>query len=668
MATTSSSVEQNDAPSADLDARITCREALKALIPQAFDSDGGFSMEAIRLAIGEEPRWQEKRFGLFWPGKEAALKATAAPLPFSLGPDLAASVDFHATRNVFIEADNLAALRLTQNAYAGQVKLIYVDPPYNTGNDFVYKDNFADPLQAYLAQTGQLDADGRRVEAGAAGDGGRRHGRWFDFMYPRLQLAQRLLREDGAIMVACDDNEMAHLRLIMNEIFGEENFVGTMVWQGVRNNNSDFLSSAHDYMICFAKNVSHLRSNGQRWMIRKDGLDRVKSVAADCVKKHAPDWEAATAAMRNWFRASGKDLDPSVRMYDHIDGNADRGHLYQPGDLGDPGAGGRAYDVLHPITRKPVSVPKRGWMLTPDSMKRLLAEERIHFYADETRTPRIKRYLQDTESMTMSTVFEQSRQAATQRLSAMMGGILFDYPKDETVIARFIEATTDDGDIVMDFFGGSGTTGHAVWLQNAKDGKNRRFVLATLPEPVAKGSVAEKAGYAKISDITIERLRRSAEKVKADNPAWTGDAGFRVFRLGEEKLAWRNNIRSEADLLSMLDEIIADKESDKADTHLVWREALKAGYRLDATITEPLAGIHLVEQVDRQTWIAFLRDREIPANAPMKIGGPLRLKLLTAGAKFGDDVIVIERNIDANDTINVSSHFQTTLVGLRSAQ
>lgn len=273
------------------------------------------------------------------------------------------------------------------------------------------------------------------------------------------------------------------------------------------------------------------------------------AAATRCVKDHAPDWKAATAAMKTWYRGLPKDHPAQgVKHYDHIDGYDERGNLFFPGDCSWPGGGGPTYEILHPLTNKPCATPSRGWCIpSRERMHHLISDGRIHFRDDETKVPNFKRYLRDTESWTMDSVFYQDRRAATQRLTALLGETLFDYPKDETVIARFIEATTDDDDIVMDFFGGSGTTGHAVWLQNARDGKSRRFVLATLPETVAKGSVAEKAGYATISDITLERLKRSASRVKADNPGWTGDAGFRVFRLAEEKLAWRNDIRTEAD-------------------------------------------------------------------------------------------------------------------------
>ena len=622
MTATSNGAERDNTTSSDLDSRIMTRDALKALIPQAFDSDGGFSMEAIRLAIGEEPSVRDTRFGLFWPGKVEALKSTASPLPFSLGPDLAASRDFHATKNVFIEADNLVALRLMQNAYACQVKLIYIDPPYNTGNDFVYKDDFKDPLNAYLAQTGQLDEDGRRTSAGAMGDGGRRHGRWFDFMYPRLQLARRLLREDGMIAVSIDDHEQHHLRMLMDEVFGEENFIAQIAWRRTENQaNIGSFARVKEYVLLYARSI------------REAVIHRV---ALSNRAKAAYSYTCSTTGKK--FRR-GNLIEKTRGRYSYPYMLADGTNIDGP------------------------------WMVPQDELLRLVQDNMVY---ESSGSVYKKKFLDELEGQIPNDFWSSdvgSNQDGTDELTDIFAGNNpFSFPKPTSLIAQIVSIGAGDGDIVLDFFGGSGTTGHAVWLQNARDGKNRHFVLATLPESVAKGSVAEKSGYSKISDITIERLKRSMEKVKADNPGWTGDAGFRVFRLAEEKLAWRNDIRTESDLLSMLDEIIADTVSNKVDTHLVWREALKAGFRLDAPITEPGPGIYRAEEDERVTWIALLRVREIPVNAPMKLGGPLRLKLLAAGATFGDEVIVIERNIDANDTINVSSHFRTTLVGLRSAQ
>ena len=640
------------------------REEIRTLVPEAFDADGGFNIEALKLAIGIDPECAEKRFGLVWPGKEQAAAMVNAPHRWHLYPDRDASVEFEETKNAFIEADNLAALRLMQNAYQGQVKLIYVDPPYNTGNEFVYKDDFDDGLEAYLSQCEISDESGKRTKSKSKSEAGRKHSPWLNFMYPRLLLAQRLLRRDGAIVVACDDNEFANLRLMMNEIFGAENFVATMVWQGGRKNDARFVSVGHDYMVIFAKDASHLKEVDTRWQVRKAGLEavytQVDSVVAQVRAEHGADWSIATEMMKHWYSS----LDTghpakAISHYCHVDGHADRGHLFFPDNVSKPEANGKRYEVLHPVTGKPVKQPSGGWRYgDPATFSKLVSDDRILFGEDEEKVPNFKRYLRDTETWAMGSVLYQDRRSASKRLTSLLGGAYFDFPKDETVLARIIEAMSDAGDIVMDFFGGSGSTGHAVWLQNAQDGKARRFVVCTLPEPVNQKSTAAKAGYKVISQITIDRLRLAGEKIQNDHPGAAGDTGFRVFRLAGKgkgqkethtfdlldlegiKAAMEFQSRLASDRIEHIDRMIPD---------YLCRFSMEAGYRLDARVIETAQDIWKISQDNRSGWITIPR-----------ISGSLRERLCAAGAKQGDEVILVERSVSDSDVANCSAFFKLT--------
>jgi adenine-specific DNA-methyltransferase len=638
------------------------REEIRALIPEAFDANGGFDSDALKLAIGIDPERVEKRFGLVWPGKEKAAAMVNAPHQWHLYPDRDASVEFDTTKNAFIEADNLAALRLMQNAYQGQVKLIYIDPPYNTGNDFVYKDNFEDGLEAYLSQCEINDEGGRRTKSKSTAEAGRKHSTWLNFMYPRLRLAHRLLRRDGTIVVACDDNEFANLRLMMNEIFGEENFVATLIWQGGRKNDSRFVSVGHDYMIVFAKDAHHLKEFTSGWHVRKQGLEaiyeEVDRIVADVKVNHRSDWSVATKLLKQWFKnLDGTHPAKNHAHYNHIDGHGDRGHVFFPSDATAPG--GRKIDLIDKRTGDIFSRSgKRGWGFSQEEFDRLVAEDRILLGPDSTSTPKPKSYLQDTELWAMSSVFYQDRRSASKRLKSLMGEAYFDYPKDEIVLSHIIEAMSDDNDIIMDFFGGSGSTGHAVWLQNAKDGKERRFVVCTLPEVLAEKTEASKAGYKVISQITIDRLHLASKKVQKDHPKWAGDAGFRVFRL-----AGKGKPSTETKTFDLLDPdgmMAAFEYQQKAAServahldqmipHYICRFSMEAGYRLDARLEDAGGDVWKISQDHRQGWIVIPRT-----------SGSLRERICAAGAKQGDEVILVERSVSDSDIANCSAFFELT--------
>ena len=462
-------------------------------------------------------------FGLSWAGKKSSSQALQLPSYAALVPDFEKSINWDTAENVFIEGDNLEVLKLLKDTYNDKVKMIYIDPPYNTGNDFVYNDDFSDPKQRYLEITGQVDSDGNRLTANPE-TSGRKHSNWLNMMYPRLSLARNLLTQDGAIFVSIDDNEVHNLRAIMDGIFGPENFIAQLVWAAGRKNDARFISSSHEYVVVYARSLAHLVENDLRWRTKKEGLDLIYEAAAKISKKINGDFALGTKLLKEWFKnlpeGSGAKRN---KQYCHLD---EKG-VFFPDNISWPGGGGPRYEVLHPLTRKPVKIPSRGWLFTQERMADLISKNGVHFGVDEDTVPTIKRYLSETEFEVPYSVFYNDGRGATKRLREFLGGAYFDFPKDEFVLQKLIEFATDKDSIVLDFFAGSGTTGHAIELQNIQDGGNRRFICVTLDEETPKDSEARKAGFEKVSQITESRLTKVAQ---------IGDGarsrGLRVLRLG----------------------------------------------------------------------------------------------------------------------------------------
>ncbi|MFC6285530.1 site-specific DNA-methyltransferase [Nocardioides sp. GCM10027113] len=504
------------------------RDALRSLFPEAF-TDGVLDTSAIARALEPDDNAGEERYGLTWAGKGAAQKALAVGTTATLHPDMQHSRDFDSAQNVFIEGDNLEVLRLLQRGYADKFKLIYIDPPYNTGNDFVYSDDFTQGLDAYLRFTGQVADDGSR-KSSKTDTGGRRHSGWLSMMYPRLALARNLLTEDGCIFVSIDDNEAHNLRLLLDEVFGPENFIGQFVWAAGRKNDARFVSQSHEYMIAYARNVSALKDSVGKWRTRKPGLESIYATFERLKRQHQDDFEAISSSLKTWYRDLS-DGDPAKRQshYNKVD---ERG-IYFPDNISSASGASRKYAVLHPRTGKPVAVPARGWGYTEENMRALIADGRVEFGSDETKVPTLKSYLRDREYEVPYSVFYQDGRSATKRLRALLGGDYFENPKDETVLQRIVEFATGPDDLVLDFFAGSGSFGHAVMAQNKVDGGNRRFVLVTLDEATADDSNAQKAGLETIPEITRMRLDRAGRQVHGEEAP-----GLRCFRLG------RSNFRT----------------------------------------------------------------------------------------------------------------------------
>ncbi len=455
-------------------------------------------------------------YGFSWAGKRQAQFDANSIIDKTLRPCVAESVDFEHTHNLFIEGDNLEALKLLLRGYSGSVKMIYIDPPYNTGSDLIYRDEFRQSKQDYEQAAGLVDDEGMRFVLNSNADA-RFHSNWCSMIYARLCVARHLLRRDGVIFISIDDNEQPRLRSICDEIFGEQNFVAQMIWSAGRKNDSKFVSVSHEYILVYMRDKAHAIATNSVWRERKQGIDAIYACYDKLKRQHGSDCAAIERGLRAWFKSlSPSDPARGNRQYNHVDNKG----IFFPSDISFPGGGGPRYELLHPITHKPVKIPSRGFFTSKERMLELIAQDKIYFGADENRVPKVKTYLRENELSVPYSVFYQDGRAASKRLDKLLGSRVFENPKDATILQRLMEfCGTKDDDIILDFFSGSASTAEAVLRANAADGGQRRFILVQYPEVCAPKSNAAKVGFATICDIGKARLRLLEQEILSGDTA-----------------------------------------------------------------------------------------------------------------------------------------------------
>lgn len=556
------------------------RQVLGQLFPEAFQ-DGVFDSEALAGALGDPSTEASERYGLSWAGRAEAQRAVQRQSVATLHPSPGQSVDFDSSNHVIIEGDNLEVLRLLQRGYNDQVKMIYIDPPYNTGGDFIYPDNFREGLAAYLEFTKQVDEGGHRLSSNTDSSG-RYHSAWLSMMYPRLVLARNLLRQDGFIFVSIDDHEMHNLRLVLNEVFGEENFVATMVWQGGRKNDARLVSSGHDYILIYARNLGLLKDEDTRWEEKKVGVAEVYAAVARIREEVGTDYDEGHQRMLQWYRELPDGH--ASKAHDHFSYLDDRG-AYFPDNLRSPNPRPNlVYDY------KGYQPHPNGWAYARERMEELDADGRICFPASMDQRLKIKSYLHEHETWAPGSVFYRDRRAARKVVEDLLdisAKGLFDYPKDHGVLGRLIATVTDGDDLILDFFAGSGSTGHAVIAENRKDGASRRFLLVQLPEPVneevASGRNAKKLGLDTIADICRQRV---AAATASEFPDGDGP-GFRYYRLGESNFELWDADDAPTDQDQLAAALLAVENNlrgSATDESIAAEILLKEGVRLDVPV------------------------------------------------------------------------------------
>lgn len=551
-------------------------EMLKASVPEAL-SEGKVNWDKLRRALGEHLDISADKFNFAWAGKSQAITSVLIPSKATLRPDKKRSVKFDESENLFIEGDNLEVLKLLQKSYFEQVKMIYIDPPYNTGNDFVYEDDFKSPLRNYLEQSGQVDGEGNRLSTNTQASG-RFHSDWLNMMYPRLKLAWNLLQHDGVIFVSIDDNEVDHLRMMLDEIFGQENWVATFIWksrQNKDNRNVTGVSVDHEYVICYSK-------DNQYRAIR--GMERKKDQYSNPDNDPRGDWSSA-----NMVGILPQNLRPNCH-----------------------------YDLIDPKTGINYGKPRMGWRYGLRTMNRLIRENRIIWPSSKNGRPRRKVYLKELKNRftNFSSIIGDNiyTRNGTAEIEEIFGFRAIDFPKPVTLIKELINQVTEDQDIVFDFFAGSGTTAHAVLVQNQEDGGNRKFIMVQMPEPTDTKSEAYKAGFKTIADIANERIRRVIKGYGDHKPI---DDGFKIFKLDksnyydnlfeydpektdeENEKAFKNYLNKAQETLSL---------AKMNEIDIVYENIIKEGLNLNAKIEEIKIGksqAYRITDTERELFICL---------------------------------------------------------------
>lgn len=539
-------------------------------VVRAIDKD--VLMQEISCTVVEG---KEERYQFTWPDKKKSVLLANAPINKTLRPCREESVNFDTTENLYIEGDNLEVLKLLQETYLGKIKMIYIDPPYNTGNDFVYEDDFAQSTEEYMANSGQFDAEGNRLVQNTDTNG-RFHSDWLNMIYPRLRLAKDLLSDDGIIVISIDDNEIRNMRLLCDAVFGESNFISTIIWQKIHSTKNDakYFSENHEYAVIYAKSIGDIKIN---LLPRTDEMNS---------------------------RYKNPDNDP-------------RGP-WQSGDLVASGERSNGHFIVtSPVTGKNFDVPQgKHWVYSQENLLKLVADNQIWFGADGNAFPRKKRFLKDVQDgRTPSTLWLAEEvghnQSATREVKILFDDEkLFDFPKPVAYIEQFLRVASEENCTILDFFSGSATTAHAVMQLNAEDGGKRKFIMVQLPEETDEKSEAYKAGYQNICEIGKERIRRAGAKIKeeAGLTAQNLDVGFRVLKCDTSNM--KDVYYSPSDFDRNLLDLMADNiKEDRTPEDLLFQVMLDLGVTLSSKIEKNIiAGKKVFDVADGFLIACFDKD------------------------------------------------------------
>jgi adenine-specific DNA-methyltransferase len=543
---------------------------LKEILPEAF-TEGKIDWEKLKATLGEDIEFKNERYVLNWAGKSDAFRVLQSPTTSTLVPDKEESVNFDDTENIFIEGENLEVLKILQKSYFGKIKMIYIDPPYNTGNDkFIYPDKFSETKEEYLSRIGDKDESGYMTHEGLfrtnSKDSGHYHSNWLSMMYPRLFLARNLLRDDGVIFVSIDDNEVHNLRLMMNEIFGEENFVGKLIWRKKAGGGQadDFFVREHEYVLVYQKSQEFI------W---KD-----EEIPDDISNYNKED-------------ERGKFNLVKLAKWGNTARRVDRPSMYFP--LVDPD-GNENYPVA------PDSGEGR-WRVGKQTMDDLIKNDLVHWEKrDNTYVPYEKIYYDGNKvkiNKFRSILYDiaQTGDGSNVLTNLFEKKDIFENPKPVELLTSFMKENLETDDIILDFFAGSSTTAHAVLDLNEEDGENRKFICIQLPEATEEKSEAFSEGYKTIADIGKERIRRVIKKIKAeekskldvDDTAGKQDLGFRVFKLQKSNFKiWRSDVTNEEELVTQLEKFTDPVDKKSKIENILYELLLKSGIPLTAKIVE----------------------------------------------------------------------------------
>lgn len=527
-------------------------ELVGQYFPEAI-KDGEVDFTALKEEMGEFPEVKSEHYEFTWAGKQAAKKEAQADI---FGKTLKYkpqdSLNSDTTENIYIEGDNLEALKLLRRNYHGKIKMIYIDPPYNTGNDFVYRDNFT-MTEEELSELSKDTIDGIRYQKNPK-DCAQFHTKWLNEMYPRLKVAKELLSDDGVIFISIDGHELETLQTVCNEIFSKTNNLGIIVLQTATDNNPTQINEEHEYMICYAKSKNLLNA----WYRLSDAAEAIQNKYIK-LKQNENDIEKIQVELRKWINANKN----SVNQVSHYNCVDKKGVYSASSNSSNPHPGGYMYDIIHYKTKKACPKPANGWRWPEKTFLKFVEEGEVHWGKDHTTQPHIKKRLETVREQLKSVIYEDNR-AETKMLTDLFDEKkIFDNPKPHKVIERIIDFVVTSDSIILDFFSGSATTAHAVMQLNAEDGGHRKYIMVQLQEETDEKSEAYKAGYKNICEIGKERIRRAAKKIHEDNPEAVFDDGFKVFEVADTNIRW-NTVDDEE--LTLLGEVNYNTdEKDRID-------------------------------------------------------------------------------------------------------
>lgn len=607
------------------------------------------NFDILKQMLSDDVVEGDECYEFTWVGKKTSIVEANKPIRKTLRPCKEESVNWDNTENLYIEGDNLEVLKLLQESYLSKVKMIYIDPPYNTGNDFIYNDDFKMTGEEYAGESREFDDDGNRMFRNTDTNG-RFHSDWCSMIYSRLMLARNLLTVDGCIFISIDENEVNSLKCICNEIFGESNFIAELIWSAGRKNDSKYISVSHEYILCYFRDAQYIKDHHIVWREKKQGLNDIYDKYDSLRKQYGDNNECIEKELKLWYK--GLPDGNAAKDHSHYSKVDEKG-IFFADNISWPGGGGPKYDILHPITKKPVKIPSRGWLTNENTMKQWMAEGRVCFGKDENSVPTLKSYLKDREMTVPYSVFYKDGRAASKRLAALMGDKVFENPKDEEIVQRLIEfCGTDNDDIIMDFFSGSATTAHAVFLANLAQSKNRKFILVQIPELIdpknttagAARKVAENAialldsiqAKHNICEIGKERIRRAGRKIKDENPllAQNLDVGFRVLKLDSSNMTdvYYSPTDYSQGFLSQLESNI---KPDRTDLDLLFGCLLEWGLPLSLPYSsEQIDGCTVHNYNDGDLIACF--DENVPDSVIKEIAKKKPLRAVFRDSSFAD--------------------------------
>ena len=574
-------------------------------IVRAIDKD--ILMQEISATIVEGA---DERYQFTWPDKKNSILLANAPINKTLRPCKEESVDFDTTENLYIEGDNLEVLKLLQETYLGKIRMIYIDPPYNTGNDFVYDDNFEMSSSDWDSQSGEYDENGMKLSHGTieyhrdnlgnkklvlnSNSNGRFHTDWLNMIYPRIKIAKDLLTDDGVIFISIDDNEQDNLKKICNEIFGECNFIAEFfIASNSSKNNARFVSVSHEYMVCYARNKEAI---AYEWKVKKNAADEFENRAKTLLQSGMSFDEIHQELL-------GLVKYPRFYDFDHYT-YADKGGVFRTDNAGGVSKGNFDTEIIHPITKKNCAKPSGGWRYKDEEIKKMLENNMFYFGDDETVIPQPKRYLHDYMYQVPKSLMFFDSQASTKWLKNEK--IPFDFPKSIDLMKHIISILPNDS-IILDFFSGSATTAHATMLLNAEDDGKRKFIMVQLPEKTDEKSEAKKLGFNTICEMGKERIRRASIKIKKEKDS-NFDGGFRVLKCDSSNMKDVYYNPSEFEL-SLLDRMEDNIKEDRTPEDLLFQVMLDLGVLLSSKIEEiTIAGKKVFNVADNFLIACFDKD------------------------------------------------------------